>query len=145
MQRPKLDHAFLAAALVVFLAMAPATPAAEKTKLLYHVSFEEKLPFAFDDIEERVKRAGGAQNLDIVLVVDGPALKALLKDSATKETKTELVKLQKLGVRSEVCGDSMKFFKINSTDMLPGFIRLEQGSIVRIDALKAEGYEYLRF
>jgi intracellular sulfur oxidation DsrE/DsrF family protein len=145
MRKSPVHYVFFTVLLTISLLTLAPVLAAEKTKLLYHVSFEDKLPFAFDDIKDRVKQAGGAEHLDIVFVVDGPALKVLQKDKAEKETKDELARLQKMGVRSEACGASMKFYKIKYADMLPGIARLEQGSVARIDELKTKGYEYHRF
>ena len=38
----------------------------------------------------------------------------------------------------------MKAQKIELADLLPGFVRVDEGGVVRLAKLQAEGYAYLR-
>lgn len=117
-----------------------AAPAGASGKYVYHVTDADKLTFALDDIRDRVKRSEPGKT-DIVLVVDGLASKQLLKNEATENVRRELAALQKAGVKTSVCGNTMKFYKMQTVDLLPGIVRLEQGSNARLKELEAQGYE----
>jgi intracellular sulfur oxidation DsrE/DsrF family protein len=122
----------------------PATGAETSGKYVYHVTDADKLPFALDDIRDRVKQSGTTKT-DIILVVDGPASKLLLKNTATENVRRELASLQKGGVQTSVCGNTMKFYKMQTSDLLPGIVRLEQGSNARLEELKAQDYEAMHY
>ena len=55
-----------------------------------------------------------------------------------------LATLVKSGVEPGACGNTMKGQKVTLKDLLPGFVSLEQGGVVRIAELQDQGYAYIR-
>ena len=50
----------------------------------------------------------------------------------------------KSGVELAACGNTMKTQKVDLKDLLPGFVSLDRGGVVRIAELQSQGYLYLR-
>ncbi len=48
------------------------------------------------------------------------------------------------GVALNVCGNTMRAMQIDVNDLLPGFVRVDQGVVVRLAELQAAAYVYLR-
>jgi intracellular sulfur oxidation DsrE/DsrF family protein len=42
------------------------------------------------------------------------------------------------------CGNTMTAQKLEVADLLPGFVRADEGGVVRIAKLQTEGYVYIR-
>ena len=87
---------------------------------------------------------GGPDKVTIALVVHGPALRAFHAASANPDVKNRMASLVKSGVVPGACGNTMKGQKVTLDDLLPGFVDLEQGGVVRIAELQSQGYVYLR-
>ena len=116
----------------------------EKTKVAYHLSEEGRVGFVLNNIRNHIKGVGGPENVDIVLVVHGPALKAF-HDMQAKPTVLEQVQaLRDEGVSFNACGNTMRAQGVQTDDLLPGFVRVDQGGVVRLAELQSEGYVYLR-
>jgi len=43
-----------------------------------------------------------------------------------------------------MCGNTMRHFKVGLEDLLEGFVRRDEGAVVRIVDLQMQGYKYLR-
>jgi len=116
----------------------------EKLKVVYHVSEAEKVPFVLRNIKNHIKGVGGPENVEIILVAHGPGLKPFhTKDS--QEKVTSLVgELQLEGVEFNACGNTMNAMNSQLTDLLPDFVRRDEGGVVRIAELQSNGYMYLR-
>lgn len=116
----------------------------DASKVVYHLSDADKVGFVLGNIGNHYEGAGGPSRVRIVLVVHGPALKAFRANAATPVTRQEVGKFHEGGLELNACGNTMKAQKITVQDLLPGFVAAEQGGVVRIAELQAQGYVYLR-
>ncbi len=119
-----------------------ATP--DKSKVVYHLNDSDKVQFVLGNIENHFEGVGGPDKVTIALVVHGPALRAFHAASANPDVKGRLASFAKSGVELGACGNTMKGQKITVNDLLPGFVNLERGGVVRIAELQGQGYVYLR-
>ena len=74
----------------------------------------------------------------------GPALAFFEARKATPDVGRRLSRLASAGVGLAACGNTMQAQKLALADLLPGFIRVDEGGVVRLARLQAEGYAYLR-
>jgi intracellular sulfur oxidation DsrE/DsrF family protein len=147
MHRRNLFRAALASVGAAFAATTvtkaqAATP--DKTKVVYHLNETDKVQFVIGNIENHFEGVGGPDRVTIALVVHGPALRAFHAATANPDVKHRFASLVKAGVAPAVCGNTMKGQKVTLNDLLPGFVSLEQGGVVRIAELQSQGYVYLR-
>ena len=119
-----------------------ATP--DKSKVVYHLNESDKVQFVIGNIENHFEGMGGPDNVTITLVVHGPALRAFHAGSANPDVRSRMASLVKSGVVAGACGNTMKGQKVTLNDLLPGFVSLDQGGVVRIAELQSQGYVYLR-
>lgn len=119
-----------------------ATP--DKTKVVYHLNETDKVQFVLGNIENHFEGVGGPDKVTIALVVHGPALRAFHAASANPDVKNRLSTLLTAGVEAGACGNTMKGQKVTLKDLLPGFVGLEQGGVVRLAELQGQGYVYIR-
>jgi len=136
----------VAAASALFAASAAraSTGKPDKMKVAYHLSDAEKASFVVGNIQNHFDGVGGPEFVTIALVVHGPALKAFHAPSANSELRQKLAKLAKQGLGLEACGNTMKSQNVTLKDLLPGFVAVEQGGVVRLAELQAQGYVYLK-
>jgi uncharacterized protein len=134
----------LAAALLLTLTCLPAAFAADKLNVVYHVSEAEKVPFVLGNIQNHIDGVGGPENVHIVLVAHGPAINALTQVEATEKVRDGLAKLKTEGVELDMCGNTMKAYKVGLDDLLPGFVEVREGGVTRIAELQSKGYVYIR-
>ena len=118
--------------------------AADKMKIVYHVSEAEKVGFVLGNIRNHINGVEDAEKLDIVLVVHGPAGKAFHKTKAKAKVKQRIEMLRLDNVRFNMCGNTMKAQKVELKDILDGFSRRDEGGVVRIAELQSKGYIYIR-
>ncbi|MDR9485721.1 MULTISPECIES: DsrE family protein [Sediminimonas] len=123
--------------------MGPAQ-AGEKHKVVYHVSEIDKVGFALGNIANHIKGVGGPENVEIVLVAHGPALKSFHEMQASAQVMSRVEALQEDGVRFEACGNTMNAQAVSLSDLLSDFVRRDEGGVVRIAQLQSEGYLYIR-
>jgi intracellular sulfur oxidation DsrE/DsrF family protein len=116
----------------------------DKMKVAYHLSDLDKAGFVVGNIQNHFDGVGGPEFVTIVLVVHGPALKAFHSPSSNSELRQKLAKLSKNGLALEACSNTMKAQNVNLKDLLPGFVAAEQGGVVRLAELQAQGYVYLK-
>jgi uncharacterized protein len=121
-----------------------ATPAPDKSKVVYHLSDLDKVNFVLGNIRNHYQGVGGPDKVTISLVVHGPALKAFQTTSASPDLAKHVGEFSKEGLELNACGNTMKAQKVTLKDLLPGFIAAEQGGVVRLAELQAQGYIYLR-
>jgi intracellular sulfur oxidation DsrE/DsrF family protein len=119
-----------------------ATP--DKSKVVYHLNDLDKVQFVLGNIENHFEGVGGPDKVTIALVVHGAALKAFHAASANPDVKARLASFAKSGVELGACGNTMKGQKVTVKDLLPGFVSLDRGGVVRIAELQGQGYVYLR-
>jgi intracellular sulfur oxidation DsrE/DsrF family protein len=113
-------------------------------KVAYHLSDADKVRFALGNIENHIKGEGGADKVQIVLVVNGPALKAFKSAGAAQGIAKRLAALVAANVTLGACGNTLDAQKITVADLLPGFVRIDEGGVVRLARLQAQGYAYIR-
>jgi uncharacterized protein len=76
--------------------------------------------------------------------VHGPALKAFHSASAKPDLARSIEQFTRSGVEMSACGNTMRAQNVTLKNLLPGFVSAEQGGVVRLAELQAEGYAYLR-
>jgi uncharacterized protein len=123
-------------------AAAPAGP--DKPKVVYHLADLDKVNFVLGNIRNHYQGVGGPDKVTISLVVHGPALKAFQTMAASPDLAKHVGEFSKEGLELNACGNTMKAQKVTLKDLLPGFIAAEQGGVVRLAELQAQGYIYLR-
>lgn len=82
----------------------------------------------------------GADRADIELVVYGPAIAMLKKDSAVAD---KLAAALGRGVRIAACQNSMRGFKIEAADLVPG-VGVVPAGVVELIRREHAGYAYVR-
>jgi uncharacterized protein len=123
---------------------AQAAIAKNKQKVVYHLSDAEKVPFVLSNIQNHIAGVGGPEYVEIVLVVHGPALKAFHAALAEPAVAKTIGNLKDEGVSLDACANTMKAQKVDEKGLLPGFVKVDQGGVVRIAQLQGDGYVYLR-
>lgn len=129
-------------------AMLASRPAAAQTsarlKVAYHLADLDRVDFVLGNIRNHIDGVGGAGNVEIILVVHGPALRAFHDLAAADKTKASLSRLQSEGVGLHACANTMRAQAVKIADLLPGFEVAEQGGVVRLAELQSKGFVYLR-
>ena len=113
-------------------------------KVAYHLSDADKVGFVLGNIANHIEGMGGPDKVHIVLVVHGPALAAFRTDRANADIARRLAEAAGAGVGLAACGNTLKAQKMDVSDLLPGFVRADEGGVVRLAQLQAQGYAYLR-
>ena len=143
MLRRDIFRAGLAGAAGIFgLRRANAGTGEEKVKVAYHLSDADKVNFVLGNIKNHYEGTGG--NVDIVLVVHGPALAAFKAKGASGATSSRFAGLVQQGLAPQACGNTMHGMDITLADLLDGFQIAEKGGVVRLAELQRQGYVYLR-
>ena len=119
-------------------------PAANRLKVVYHLSDLDKVSFVVGNIQNHLDGVGGPDNVTIALVVHGQALRAFHASSANPDLSKHVGQFSKAGLELAACGNTMKAQKVGLADLLPGFIAADRGGVVRIAELQSQGYLYLR-
>jgi len=119
-------------------------PAANRLKVVYHLSDLDKVSFVIGNIQNHLDGVGGPDKVTIALVVHGQALRAFHAASANPDLSKHVGQFSKAGLELAACGNTMKSQKVGLGDLLPGFIAADQGGVVRIAELQSQGYLYLR-
>jgi uncharacterized protein len=114
------------------------------SKVAYHLSDLDKVDFALGNIRNHYSGMGGPDHVTIVLVVNGPALKAFHLAAASGDVTKNAAELRNLGLQLDACINSMRAQNVMLKDLLPGFIVAEKGAVVRLAELQSQGYAYLR-
>lgn len=131
--------------LLLAIALAPAlTLAGDKPKVVYHVSDEHKVSFALNNIKNHLAGVGGAENIEIVLVSHGPAVKQFNDIEAVDRVRSGVAALQEQGVTFEACANTLEALGLAPDELLPGFAIAEKGGVTRITELQGQGYAYIR-
>src|SRR4029078_7977306 len=73
----------------------------DKMKVAYHLSDLDKAGFVVGNIQNHFDGGGGPEVVSIVLVVNGPALKAFHSPSSNSELRQKVAKLNKNGLALE--------------------------------------------
>lgn len=146
MNRRGILAAVTAAAGGLFAASATKARAAtpDKTKVVYHLTDLDKVGFVLGNIKNHYEGVGGPANVNIALVVHGPALKGFHAATASPESTRRIADFHKAGLQMSACGNTMRAQEVTLKDLLPGFVVAEGGGVVRIAELQSQGYVYLK-
>lgn len=132
------------ASLLLLSSIAVTAIAGDKINVVYHVSEAEKVPFVLNNMQNHIDGVGGAENIDLVLVVHGPAINALTDIEATDRVRKAVASLKEQGAELDMCGNTLKGFGLSLDELLPGFVEVSQGGVTRIGELQSQGYAYIR-
>jgi hypothetical protein len=128
-------------------AQAAEGPSKEKVKVLYHVDGKdpEVAKYALALINKHIEAEGGPENIDIELVVHGPALELFERDKMDPEMTKRFNQIIEKGVHAEMCQVSMKAFGKTLDNLAKGFVAtLHPVAVKRIADLQREGYLYIK-
>lgn len=138
----------LALAVGIGFVMDPATALAkEKIKVLYHVDGKDlaTATYAMALINKHIEAEGGPENIDVKLVVHGPALELFKADSVDPKLKAKLKSALDKGIDAEMCQVSMKLFGTPLEKLVAGFQPTEHPvAVKRIADLQQQGYIYIK-
>lgn len=133
-----------AASAILPVSASAITPVRPIQKVVYHLSEPTRVQFVLGNIKNHIVGKGGPAKVRIVLVVHGPALEAFVSSKANPDIRSQIDKRTADGVGFVACGNTMKAQKLQVTDLLGGFEVAEEGGVVRIADLQADGYLYIR-
>ena len=113
-------------------------------RVVYHLSDKEKVQFVLGNIENHFKGMGGPGTVRIALVANGPALTAFTSKDINPDVERRLRKVADMGLELGACGNTLDATKLTVADLIDGFTRIDEGGVVRLAKLQAEGWAYLR-
>jgi intracellular sulfur oxidation DsrE/DsrF family protein len=113
-------------------------------RVAYHLSDREKVQFVLGNIENHFKGMGGPDKVRIALVANGPALTAFASKDINPDVERRLRKVADMGLELGACGNTLDATKLTVADLVDGFTRVDEGGVVRLAKLQAEGWAYLR-
>jgi len=149
-KRRLVVSALAAAALLVLPVSQSPLHAAEgkaKVKVLYHVDGKdpEVAKYALALINKHIDAEGGPENIDVELVVHGPALELFENDKMDPEMKKRFEQIVDKGVHAEMCQVSMKLYNKTLDNLVKGFVAtLHPVAVKRIADLQQQGYIYIK-
>jgi len=142
----KIINALIAASILsisIGLGMQAAV-AGDKLNVVYHVSDEAKVPFVLNNIRNHIAGVGGPENIHIVLVSHGPAVRRFVDIEALDQDRAAIAKLQEQGVEFNACANTLTALGVEPDELLADFVIADQGGVTRIAELQSQGYVYLR-
>lgn len=116
----------------------------DKLDVVYHVSDEDKVGFALNNIQNHIDGIGGPKKINVILVSHGPAVKRFNDIEAVNSVRENVAKLQEQGVVFEACANTLAALNLEPDELLTGFVIAEEGGVTRIAELQSKGYAYLR-
>ena len=141
----------LAATAMVALPFTPDPAAAAegkaKVKVLYHVDGKDPdvAKYALALLNKHIEAEGGPENIDVELIVHGPALALFEADKMDPEMKKRFDQVIEKGVHAEMCQVSMKMFGKTLDNLAKGFVAtLHPVAVKRIADLQQQGYLYIK-
>ena len=145
-----LPALLIALALVLGMGLAvddnPAV-AKDKVKVLYHIDGNDlaTAKYAMALINKHIEAEGGPENIDIKVVVHGPALTLFKEDTVDPQLKAKLKAALDKGASAEMCQVSMKLFGTPLEKLVAGFTPTEHPvAVKRIADLQQQGYLYIK-
>ncbi|OBQ70168.1 DsrE family protein [Mesorhizobium erdmanii] len=144
MRRRDMFHAVVAGAgaLIGLKATQAAATEPARLKVAYHLSDLDKVNFVLGNIKNHYEGTGG--NVDITLVVHGPALAAFKSKGISAAVSGRFAGLLSHGLEPQACANTMQGMDITLADLLAGFHAADKGGVVKLAELQSQGYVYLR-
>jgi uncharacterized protein len=121
-----------------------ASVATAKMRVVYHLVDIDKVTFVLGNMANHLKGAGGPDKITLAVVVHGPALSVFKRARENIAVSEPMGTLLKSGVGFQACGNTLKGMKLTVTDLLDGFVEVPEGGVVKLAALQADGWIYLR-
>ncbi len=118
-----------------------------RLKVLYHIDGNDlaTAKYAMALIHKHIDAEGGPGQIDIKVVVHGPALHLFDKNQADPELVRKLKTVMDQGVEPEMCQVSMKLFNKPLDRLVDGFKPTEHPvAVKRIADLQEQGYLYIK-
>jgi len=113
-------------------------------KAVYHLSDIDKVAFVLSNMRNHIEGMGGADKVQLALVVHGPPLKAFRADTTNATFKSDLAGIKSAGAEFYACIHTMEGMKLTLADLVPGFVVADKGGVVKLAELQGQGYAYLR-
>ncbi|GJL63962.1 MAG: hypothetical protein NPIRA04_26160 [Nitrospirales bacterium] len=129
------------------MTLASETGGKDKMKVVYQVDGPDPAvaKYALALINKHIEAEGGPDNIDVVLVVHGPALKLFENANADQDLKDKIKMVLDKGATAEMCQVSMKLFGTPLEKLVAGFVPTEHPvAVKRIADLQREGYVYIK-
>jgi len=142
--KPSTTLASLQAILLLLFISVSSVQAVEKQKVVYHLSSIDNIGLVLTNAHFHVQGVGGPENVDLIVVVNGAAIKGFTKQNFNPALQGQFDDLKAKGVHFEACGNALQFFKLSVDDLVPGFTPLPQGGVARLGELQMHGYGYIR-
>ncbi|TJX59418.1 MAG: hypothetical protein E5W21_13710 [Mesorhizobium sp.] len=114
----------------------------ERLKVAYHLSDVDKANFVLGNIKNHYEGTDG--NVEIALVVHGPALAGFKSKGISAAISGRFTGLVQQGLAPHACGNTMRGMDITLADLLDGFHAADKGGVVKLAELQRQGYVYLR-
>lgn len=118
-----------------------AADAAKKHHVVFHVTDNDpsKWNQALNNAANLQKNIG-KENIDIEIVVNGPALDMMKMETSVANRMDEAIKN---GVEMMACGTTMKAAKVTEKDLYPG-VKVVPGGVIEIMMKEEAGWSYLK-
>lgn len=96
-------------------------------------------------IHKHIEAEGGPENIDVKVVVHGPALTLFKEETVDPQLKAKLKAALDKGASAEMCQVSMKLFGTPLEKLVAGFTPTEHPvAVKRIADLQQQGYLYIK-
>jgi len=118
-----------------------------KVRVVYHVDGKDPdvAKYAMALIAKHIEAEGGPQNIDVKLIVHGPALALFEKEKMDPELLKRFELILEKGARAEMCQVSMKTMGVPLDKLAKGFEPTAHPvAVKRIADLQQEGYLYIK-
>lgn len=142
MERRNLFKAVMLAGLSGIVGHRAKADEARAMKVVYHLSDADKTAFVLGNL--RNHRAGGPVGLQLPTVLHGTALPVFRANTPNQAIKEDLALAMKDGVTFYACANTLKAHDWTLADLLPGFLLAENGGVVKLADMQAQGWVYLR-
>jgi intracellular sulfur oxidation DsrE/DsrF family protein len=123
-------------------AAAGAAEEARAGRVVYQIDDIDKIALALRNM--RAHHAGGPRGLKLAAVVYGPALSQFNGKTAKPEIKTAVAEALQRGDVLYACVNTLAALDWTLADLLRGFALAENGGVVKLADLQAQGWIYLR-
>ena len=144
MDRRNIFKALFAAGVGAFATRRASAQATRAKKVVYHLADVEKVAFVLGNVRNHLAGAGGADAIRLAVAVHGPALGVFHLGGTNVALQQDMRDSLKAGVGFFACANTMAARNWTLADLLPGFVVAEQGAVVLLADLQAQGWAYLR-
>jgi intracellular sulfur oxidation DsrE/DsrF family protein len=144
MDRRIIFKALFAAGAGAFAMRRASAQATRATKVVYHLADVEKVAFVLGNLRNHLAVAGGGDSIRLAVAVHGPALGVFHLGGTNVAVQQDMRDSVKAGVGFFACANTMAARNWTLADLLPGFVVAEQGAVVLLADLQAQGWAYLR-